>query len=111
MNIQQPLHNCWRSFAIASAAASIPLNIILMVWLIQFGTAAPIYLVYAILAAIPGVAILTDLWIIFSTSFKPSGTLCCFWGWIIGHMILILPDVALNILFAYYILAPADLSS
>ena len=63
---------------------------------------------YAILAVIPGVAILTDLWIIFSTSFKPTGTLCCFWGWMIGHMILILPDVALNITFAYFIFAPVD---
>ena len=66
---------------------------------------------YAILAAVPGVAILTDLWIIFSTSFKPMATLCCFWGWMIGHMILILPDVALNIVFAYFILAPVDETS
>jgi hypothetical protein len=66
---------------------------------------------YAILAAVPGVAILTDLWIILSTSFMPRGTICCFWGWMIGHMILILPDVALNIAFAYFILAPVDETS
>jgi len=63
---------------------------------------------FAYISAVPLVAILINIWIIFTTAFKPSGTLCCFWGWMIIHVLLLLPDVALNIVFTIQIMAPFD---
>jgi hypothetical protein len=90
------------------AAGSIPLNILFMIWLIRYGMTSDLNLMYAIISIIPGIAQLMKLWIIFSSSFKPDMTLCCFWGWMVGHIVLMVPSIALHIAFAVLILAPFD---
>ncbi len=99
MKIQQPPHNLWRSLSIVGAASSFPLNLIMMIWLIQYGTASELNSAYAYISAVPALSMLTKFWIIFSTSFRPDRTLCCYCGWMIGHFLLIFPSLAINLVF------------
>ena len=48
-------------------------------------------------AILPALSIITEFWIIYSTAFDTQKTLCCYSGWMIGHVLLLLPTFGLCI--------------
>ena len=103
-----PQFNAWRTITIICASASIPMNILLMVWMLLLGLNSTWALPLAYVSSVPAAAILGNLYLIFSTGFKPTATLCCLWGWLFFLFLFILPDLALNIYFVILIFAPYD---
>jgi hypothetical protein len=60
------------------------------------------------MSVIPGLSMLTKIWIIYSTSFKPDKTLSCYCCSMVGHFIPIFLSIIINVVFVIMIFSPFD---
>jgi hypothetical protein len=100
--------NFYRTTSVFCAGASLPLNILLVIFLIHFGTTYPPVLIFAYLSAIPCAALCVALLTLGKAGYTHTPMQTCF---IVGMALLWLVEIVNTVIcgyLAYMVYSPMD---